>query len=188
MVLVGLVNGRIPGNLIASFSLFDSHYSPPLPISTSYVLIFYFYNISNRNRNICIFRFEASDTSAEKADVIRIETLYHADKVKTEAYITDQLVWLHYLVTQSRMASISFSIKSVTKPPALFPQQKKQISEVKTYNESSNLLTAEKHHQTSNISAETQTQGISKIQELDAVNDDVKEQGFRVINQVKVIG
>lgn len=132
--------------------------------------------------------FEASDTSAEKADVIRIETLYHADKAKTEAYITDQLVWLHYLVTQSRMASISFSIKSVTKPPALFPQQRKQISEVKTYNESSNLLTAEKHHQTSNISAETQTQGISKIQELDAVNDDVKEQGFRVINQVKVIG
>lgn len=67
--------------------------------------------------------FEASETPPEKADVVRIETLYHADKMKTEAYITDQLVWLHYLVSQSQ-ASIGFGVKSTIKAPS----QKRQNS------------------------------------------------------------
>ncbi|KAL2942777.1 S-adenosylmethionine synthase [Bienertia sinuspersici] len=112
--------------------------------------------------------FEASDTTAEKADVIRIETLYHADKEKTEASITDQLVWLHYLVSQSRISSISFSIKSVAKPSALIPQQKKQVP----CHKPSNVLTSEQP--ILNVSAVNQTQGISKSQDSDAVKEDVK--------------
>lgn len=131
--------------------------------------------------------FEASDTSTEKADVIRIETLYHADKVKTEAYITDQLVWLHYLVSQSRISSISFSIKSVTKHPALLPPRRKQSTEVTTSNEPSNASTAEEHQILNLSSVQNQTPGMSKSQNLDAIEDAVEEQGLDVVNKVKSI-
>uniref|UniRef100_A0A803MVU9 DUF3475 domain-containing protein n=1 Tax=Chenopodium quinoa TaxID=63459 RepID=A0A803MVU9_CHEQI len=127
--------------------------------------------------------FEASDTSAEKADVIRIETLYHADKVKTEAYITDQLVWLHHLVSQSRISSINFSIKSVSKPPVPLPPRRKQASEVTTCNELSNVPTAEEH-QILNVNAvENQKPKISKSLDPDPVNGQVD-----IINQVNVKG
>lgn len=33
--------------------------------------------------------------------MIRIETLHHADMCKTESHILEQLLWLHYLVSQS---------------------------------------------------------------------------------------
>ncbi|XP_057550181.1 protein PSK SIMULATOR 1 [Amaranthus tricolor] len=128
--------------------------------------------------------FETSDTSAEKVDVIRIETLYHADKVKTEAYITDQLVWLHFLVTQSRIASKSFSIKSAIKPPAILPQQRNQVPEVKPSNELSNVLTVSAQEcQKTNDNAENQTPGIDKSEDLGAI----KEQELGITKQTNVV-
>lgn len=117
--------------------------------------------------------------------MIRIETLYHADKVKTEAYITDQLVWLHFLVTQSRIASKSFSIKSAIKPHAISSQQRSQVSEVNTSNELSNVLivTAQECQKT-NDNAENQTLGIDKSEDRDAI----KEQESSITKQANVIG
>ncbi|KAK9732943.1 hypothetical protein RND81_04G033200 [Saponaria officinalis] len=112
--------------------------------------------------------FEASDTTAEKADSNRIETLYHADRLKTETFITDQLVWLHCLVSQSRMATIGFSLKSVTKAPISPPLQRNQFSAVKADDEPS---TSEDHETLGDTSTENQTSRITNGQDSDLVED-----------------
>ncbi|KAL0332589.1 UNVERIFIED_CONTAM: protein PSK SIMULATOR 1 [Sesamum calycinum] len=38
-------------------------------------------------------------------DVMQIETLHHANKQKTEAYIVDMLLWLNYLVSRSKASA-----------------------------------------------------------------------------------
>ncbi|KAB2022790.1 hypothetical protein ES319_D07G236300v1 [Gossypium barbadense] len=52
--------------------------------------------------------------STGPADVIRIETLHHADKEKTETYILEQLLWLHYLVNKSK-SSVALGLNTSTK-------------------------------------------------------------------------
>ncbi|KAM0990363.1 hypothetical protein ACFX2C_008892 [Malus domestica] len=41
---------------------------------------------------------------AGQTDLLRIETLHHADKNRTDAYILELVVWLHHLVNQSRVS------------------------------------------------------------------------------------
>ncbi|KAH9602267.1 hypothetical protein KSS87_015428 [Heliosperma pusillum] len=110
--------------------------------------------------------FEAGDTSAEKADTIRIETLYHADKLKTEAYITDQLVWLHCLITQSRIAAIGFCVKSMPKA-----HQRNQSLEVKSSSEPS---TSENHGLLNDTGTMNQTSEMLNGQDTDLVTDTSK--------------
>lgn len=109
---------------------------------------------------------EVSETPPEKADLVRIETLYHADKVKTEAYITDQLVWLHYLVSRSQ-ANVGF--KSTIKAPAQSPFQRRQNSAPKVSNVPSDLPTAEDPDARNDVSAHKQSPEISKIRISDGV-------------------
>nr|CAD1818126.1 unnamed protein product [Ananas comosus var. bracteatus] len=56
-----------------------------------------------------------------QADFIRIETLHHADKQKTEAYVLDLVVWLHHLISLSRPAN--GGVRSPIKSP-FGPQHK----------------------------------------------------------------
>lgn len=110
--------------------------------------------------------FEASETPPEKADPVRIETLYHADKVKTEAYITDQLVWLHYLVSRSQ-ANVGF--KSTIKAPAQSPFQRRQNSAPKVFNVPSDLPTAEVHDVLNDVSTDKQSPEISESRVSDGI-------------------
>ncbi|KAB5511802.1 hypothetical protein DKX38_028830 [Salix brachista] len=61
-----------------------------------------FFQLSEANRK----------TAAGAADIIRIETLHHADKEKTEAYILEQLLWLHHLVSKTKSVSTKSPAKS----------------------------------------------------------------------------
>jgi hypothetical protein len=62
--------------------------------------------------------------SSGPMDVIRIETLHHADKDKTDAFILEQVLWLHYLVSRSLNMTQQINIKSHIEAPSCITSQK----------------------------------------------------------------
>ncbi|XP_057973315.1 protein PSK SIMULATOR 1 [Malania oleifera] len=107
---------------------------------------------------------EMNRKPAGQTDLIRIETLHHADKEKTEACILELIVWLHHLVSQSR---VNGGIRSPVKSPIRSPNQKTiQLSTYKP-NSPSTMLTVEDQEMLRDVSMRKPTPGISKSQEFD---------------------
>ncbi|KAH9625940.1 hypothetical protein KSS87_020360 [Heliosperma pusillum] len=102
---------------------------------------------------------------AGQSDLLRIETLYHADKDKTESYILGLVVWLHHLISISRV-TVNCGTRSPIKSPIRSPNQKTiQLSPQKT-SCSSPTLTIEDQKMLSDVPKRKLTPGISKSQEF----------------------
>jgi len=104
-----------------------------------------------------------------QTDLIRIETLHHANKERTEAYILDLVVWLHYLI--SHVKAGNGGIRSPIKSPTRFLTQKgvKVTLTSNKPNSPSSMLTKEDQEMLRDVSSRKLTPGISKSQEFDTV-------------------
>lgn len=112
---------------------------------------------------------EGSDLNRKVAagpiNVMRIETLHHADKEKTEAYMLELVLWLHYLVIRAKSNANSISTRAPVRSPIRLRQPKHEAHNGSPLT----LLTSEEREMLKDASKNKQKLRISKSQDFDSV-------------------
>ncbi|KAK3013161.1 hypothetical protein RJ639_009702 [Escallonia herrerae] len=103
-------------------------------------------------------------------DIIRIDTLHHADKQKTEAYILELMAWLNHLVSRSKVVDNGGSIRSPITVPT--HQENNHLLTNETANASSPLPKVEDQEI---IYKERTQETIRKIQDFESVKSGVRK-------------
>uniref|UniRef100_A0A803QYP5 Uncharacterized protein n=2 Tax=Cannabis sativa TaxID=3483 RepID=A0A803QYP5_CANSA len=108
---------------------------------------------------------DGSRKAAIQTEIMRIETLHHADKGKTESCILEMLLWLHHLASKSKSANTEVNkspFKSTSDPMA--NQEPKDMQT----NAKSVVLTPEDYAILQATTKKRRIPGISKSQDFDA--------------------
>ncbi|KAI4326169.1 hypothetical protein MLD38_031509 [Melastoma candidum] len=109
---------------------------------------------------------EVNKKPAGPLDFIRIETLHHANKDKTETYILEQLVWLHFLVAKS--STNGMGMRSPIKSPNRAYHQKSNNEARRVLSSVTPTgLTSEDLEMLQDIFKRKRSRGISKSQDFD---------------------
>ncbi|KAL5174098.1 hypothetical protein HKD37_08G020645 [Glycine soja] len=104
-----------------------------------------------------------------KADVLRIETLHHADKDKVENYILELLLWLHRLAVKSKAGIDTGETRSTLKSQVGTALQTTNQQSTKAL---SPLLTTDEQKMLQDVSNKIRIRRISKSLDFDSVKAD----------------
>ncbi|KAL2342870.1 hypothetical protein Fmac_004155 [Flemingia macrophylla] len=109
-----------------------------------------------------------------KTDVMRIETLHHADKDKVENYILELLLWLHRLAVKSKVGIDAGETRSPFKSHV---GTVLQTTNQQSTNASPPSLTADEQKMLQDVSNKIRVRGNSKSLDLDSVKIGLTDSG-----------
>ena len=139
-----------------------------------WMLISYFWYWHHNNEiSWCLFLFDSNEfgrSTATNITLTRLQTLYHADKQKTDGYILELVAWLHHLISLVKQRDHGFKPQPVRSPSykgLVFHSKMHQFLSFNGGTKAHRIeLSQEDRNLLNKVTARRLIPGISKSQEL----------------------